>query len=66
MGLGGVLAGGCTIGQGLTAGSLTAFTWPISVLGILVGARLGLLILVEGSLREVIASRLPAGWSRRP
>lgn len=66
MGLGGVLAGGCTIGQGLTAGSLMAFTWPISVLGILVGARLGILILVEGSLREVIASRLPAGWSRRP
>lgn len=66
MGFGGVLAGGCTIGQGLTAGSLMAFTWPISVLGILIGARLGILILVEGSLREVITSRLPSSWSRRP
>lgn len=58
MGLGGILAGGCTIGQGLTAGSLTAMTWPISVIGILVGARIGIVILVEGSLGEAIKSRV--------
>ena len=64
MGFGGVLAGGCTIGQGLTAGSLTALTWPLSVGGILLGARLGILILVEGSLREVLSARL--GWPLPP
>ena len=49
MGFGGVLAGGCTIGQGLTAGSLMALTWPLTVGGMIVGARLGIAILVEGS-----------------
>lgn len=39
MGVGGVLAGGCTIGQGLTAGSLMALTWPLSVGGMIIGAR---------------------------
>lgn len=51
MGLGGVLAGGCTIGQGLTAGSLLALTWPITVGGIILGARLGIAVLVEGGIR---------------
>jgi uncharacterized membrane protein YedE/YeeE len=51
MGLGGVLAGGCTIGQGLTAGSLLAVTWPITVAGMIVGARLGIAVLMEGGLR---------------
>ena len=58
MGIGGILAGGCTIGQGLTAGSLTAMTWPISFIGILLGARLGIVILVEESLGEAIKSRV--------
>jgi uncharacterized protein len=50
MGLGGVLAGGCTIGQGLTAGSLMAATWPLTVAGMVLGARIGIAILVDGSL----------------
>lgn len=56
MGFGGVLAGGCTIGQGLTAGSLMAVTWPVTVAGMILGARLGIAILMEGSLRELLRS----------
>lgn len=52
MGFGGVLAGGCTIGQGLTAGSLMAATWPITVAGMVLGARLGIAILVEDSVLD--------------
>jgi uncharacterized membrane protein YedE/YeeE len=58
MGFGGVLAGGCTVGQGLTAGSLLSVAWPIAVLGMIVGARLGLLILVEGSFSDIVGTRL--------
>jgi uncharacterized membrane protein YedE/YeeE len=57
MGLGGVLAGGCTIGQGITAGSLLALSWPIAVAGMMCGAWFGLTILVEGSVRECITTR---------
>ena len=57
MGVGGVLAGGCTIGQGITAGSLLALSWPIAVLGMMCGAWFGLTILVEGSVRECITTR---------
>mgnify|MGYP003379399064 CR=1 FL=1 len=64
MGFGGVLAGGCTIGQGMTAGSLLALSWPVAVLGMAAGARLGIAILVEGSLREIVAGRL-ARWRER-
>lgn len=64
MGFGGLLAGGCTIGQGVTAGSLGAFTWPLAVLGMAAGARLGMAVLVEGSLRDVLAERL-ARWRGR-
>ncbi len=46
MGTGGVLAGGCTIGQGLTAGSLTALSMPIVILSMVVGARIGIAILM--------------------
>ena len=56
MGFGGVLAGGCTIGQGLTAGSVLALTWPITVAGLILGARLGIAVLMEGGLR---------GWFQR-
>lgn len=52
MGFGGVLAGGCTIGQGLTAGSLMAVSWPVTVGGMMLGARLGMAILVEGSATD--------------
>ncbi len=48
MGVGGMLAIGCTIGQGLSAMSLLAVGAPVTVLCILAGARLGLMLLVEG------------------
>lgn len=55
MGAGGVLAGGCTIGQGVAAGSLLALSWPLAMAGILIGARIGMAILVEGSVRYWLA-----------
>ncbi|GAU83224.1 YeeE/YedE family protein [Bosea sp. BIWAKO-01] len=58
MGFGGILAGGCTIGQGVTAGSLMALSWPLAVAGMMLGARIGIAILVEGSVREMLAERL--------
>jgi hypothetical protein len=58
MGVGGILAGGCTIGQGMTAGSVLSLSWPFAIGGIVVGARLGIAILVEGSTRDV----LERGW----
>lgn len=51
MGGGGVLAGGCTIGQGISAGSMMALSWPIAIAGMMIGARLGIAILMEGSIR---------------
>ncbi len=48
MGAGGVLAMGCTIGQGLSALSVLSPGAPVVVLSILAGARLGLYVLVEG------------------
>jgi uncharacterized protein len=64
MGIGGVLAGGCTIGQGLTAGSALALSWFPAVGGMAVGARIGLyLLLSDVPLREALAARLrPLGW----
>ncbi|MCA0400074.1 MAG: YeeE/YedE family protein [Proteobacteria bacterium] len=46
MGFGGVLAGGCTIGQGLSAGSLLALSMPVALLAMLAGARLGIAIIM--------------------
>ncbi len=54
MGIGGILAGGCTIGQGLTAGSLLALSWPLAVAGMIIGARIGIAVLFEGSFRGVV------------
>ena len=48
MGFGGVLARGCTIGQGMSAASALAITAPIAVACMVLGARLGLLYLIEG------------------
>ena len=48
MGFGGVLAKGCTIGQGLSASSALAASAPISILCMILGARVGLYYLVEG------------------
>lgn len=57
MGGGGVLAGGCTIGQGISAGSMMALSWPLAILGMMLGARIGIAFLVEGSIRGL--------WSHR-
>ena len=48
MGIGGVLAQGCTIGQGMSAASALAITAPIFIASMLLGAKLGLLHLIEG------------------
>jgi len=54
MGVGGILAGGCTIGQGITAGSMLALSWPFAVGGMVLGARLGIALLVDGSISEIV------------
>lgn len=48
MGLGSVLARGCTVGQGMSAASALAISAPIVALSILVGAKIGLAVLLEG------------------
>jgi hypothetical protein len=50
MGVGGVFALGCTIGQGVTGASVLAVSVPIVMLSIVAGARLGLAYLLEGSV----------------
>ena len=57
MGAGGSLAGGCTIGQGLTAGSMLALSAPLAIGGMVIGARLGIAILVDGSPRDMLQRR---------
>ncbi|MDX2158783.1 MAG: YeeE/YedE family protein [Hyphomicrobiaceae bacterium] len=49
MGVGGVLAQGCTIGQGLSAASVLALSAPLFVIAVLAGARIGLSYLIEGT-----------------
>ena len=51
MGVGGVTALGCTIGQGVTAASLLAFSAPIALISIFVGVWIGLHTLIEGSIK---------------
>ena len=53
MGVGGVLAFGCTVGQGLSALSVMATSAPVVIVAIMVGARAGLFLLVErGALQR--------------
>lgn len=59
MGFGGILAGGCTIGQGITAGSMLALSWPLAVGGMILGARIGIAVLVDGSPRDLVQR----GWA---
>ncbi len=53
MGFGGVLALGCTIGQGVTGLSTLSLSAPLAVGSIFIGAYFGLKYLIEGSLRGV-------------
>ncbi|MEM1300544.1 MAG: YeeE/YedE family protein [Pseudomonadota bacterium] len=48
MGVGGVLAVGCSVGQGLTAFSTLAFSAPVVLAAIFAGAALGLRQLIQG------------------
>jgi hypothetical protein len=48
MGVGAVLALGCTVGQGLSAFSVLAFSAPVTFVAIFAGAALGLRQLIEG------------------
>ena len=56
MGTGGVYAGGCTIGQGVSAASLLAISAPVVMLSIWCGAWLGLSFLMEGSIKGSLRS----------
>jgi uncharacterized membrane protein YedE/YeeE len=49
MGVGGVFAMGCTVGQGITAVSVLALSAPFVIASIALGARMGLAYLIEGS-----------------
>ena len=49
MGIGGVFAMGCTVGQGISAFSTLAVSAPVVMLSMAMGARVGLAWLVEGS-----------------
>lgn len=55
MGFGGVTALGCTVGQGLSAASTLAYSAPIALVSIFVGAWLGLQYLVQGSFTEPLS-----------
>ncbi len=66
MGFGGVTAVGCTVGQGLSAASLLAFTAPVALTGMFCGAWLGLQILVNGSVREVFHDKINWLTGRQP
>lgn len=48
MGVGAIIAMGCTVGQGITAFSLLAISAPVTFLAIFAGAALGLRQLIEG------------------
>lgn len=48
MGAGAVIAMGCTVGQGLSAFSVLAFSAPVTFLAIFAGAAVGLRQLIEG------------------
>ncbi len=48
MGVGAAIALGCSIGQGLSAFSLLAFSAPLAFISMFIGARIGLRHLIEG------------------
>lgn len=54
MGVGGVLALGCTIGQGMSAVSTLALSAPLALISIMLGAAFGLRYLEEGNIRDAL------------
>jgi len=65
MGCGGVLAAGCTIGQGISAASALAVSAPVAMTGIVLGARCGLSLLLEGLPRIPGVRARSTGSARR-
>ncbi|QDG75959.1 YeeE/YedE family protein [Labrenzia sp. PHM005] len=61
MGVGGVFAMGCTVGQGITGFSTMAISAPIVMLSMAFGARVGLAWLVEGSALAAFRRNHDAG-----
>lgn len=61
MGVGGVFAMGCTIGQGVAGASVLAVSAPVAMCSIIIGARMGLRYLLEGSIWG-----LPRSDGRKP
>ena len=63
MGTGGIFALGCSVGQGISAASLLSVSAPIVMTSIVIGARLGLAYLLEGSVWRAFqfGQRHPAG-----
>jgi len=57
MGTGGVFALGCTIGQGVSAVSALALSAPLAMISIVVGARIGLSFLLEGTFFGFLSRR---------
>ncbi|WP_269585907.1 YeeE/YedE family protein [Roseibium sp. Sym1] len=64
MGVGGVFAMGCTVGQGITAFSALAISAPVVMVSMALGARVGLAWLMEGSV--LAAFRRSDGASHSP
>jgi len=48
MGIGSVLALGCSVGQGLSALSVLAYSAPVTLTSIMIGAAIGLRQLIQG------------------
>lgn len=61
MGVGGVFAMGCTIGQGVTGFSTLALSAPIAFASMLLGARLGLSWMVEGTVWSMFRGHRQSG-----
>jgi hypothetical protein len=61
MGVGGVLAMGCTIGQGITGLSTLAFGSLLAALSILAGGVYGMKYLEEGSFGGAFRAMLARG-----
>ncbi len=51
MGVGSVTALGCTVGQGVSAASLLAFSTPVALASIFIGAWFGLHTLIDGTIK---------------
>lgn len=66
MGTGGIMAMGCTIGQGLSAFSALALSAPLTMLAIACGARLGLEYTMTGEWRPALRNLLGThSWSAK-